>query len=84
MSRVLVGVDYAQGKEEREQGEVRDTARVSTLTGALGRPLFASAEARGGGERRGPTTYRAADAEAHRQARGEGPRWPEAAGRGRL
>ena len=53
VSGVFVGVDYAQGKKrEREQG-ARGTARVSTLTG--GRPLFASAEARGGGERRGPT-----------------------------
>ena len=54
MSRVLVGVDYAQGKEEREQGEVRDAARVSRAIGALGRPVSVSAEARGGGERRGP------------------------------
>ena len=55
VSGVFMGVDYAQGKKrEREQG-ARGTARVSTLTGALGRPLFASAEARGGGERRGPT-----------------------------
>ena len=55
VSGVFVGVDYAQGnKREREQG-ARGTAHVSMLTGALGRPLFASAEARGGGERRGPT-----------------------------
>ena len=85
MSRVLVGVDYAQGKEEREQGEVRDAARVSRAIGALGRPVFASTEARGGGgERRGPTASRVADTEAHRQARGRAPRWSEASGRGRL
>mgnify|MGYP006951652873 CR=1 FL=1 len=53
VSGVFVGVDYAQGKKrEREQG-ARGTARVSTLTGALGRSSRVRAGARGGIRKRG-------------------------------
>ena len=70
--------------EKRESRGARGTARVSLLTGALGRLARVRAGAGGGRRRRGPTGCRVEDAEEHRRARWGGPRWPEVLGRGRL
>ena len=70
--------------DKRESRGARGTARVSLLTGALGRLAHVRAGAGGGRRRRVPTGCRVEDAEEHRRARWGGPRWPEVLGRGRL
>ena len=82
MSGVLVGLVQIEGKKIEGAG-ARGAARVSMLTGVLGRPARVRAGATGG-RRRGTSPWRVADAEEHRQASWEGPRWPEVVGRGRL
>ena len=75
-----------EGERGEKRGKARGqgTARVSALTGALGRPARMRAGARGGRRTRGTEAWRDADVEAHRRVRWGGPRWPEAVGRGRL
>ena len=74
----------ARGEKRERAGGARGTARVSVLTGALGRPARVRAGARGGRRKRGTEAWRVADVEAHRRACWGGPRWPEVVGRGRL
>ena len=80
MSGAFLGVDYAERDREREWEEVRGAARVSSLTGALGRPVRVGAVA---GERergrREPTSCHVADIGAHCQAD-----WEARGGRRRL